>query len=147
METAVESYIVDNPMFLKTSEIFAKQSVLSEQDVVDNWLDLVNEIKGDLKIIYSEFDIYLEKAVKELSGDLDTKGLIVRNEYIDNLKRSVAKLISTIEKKPKTNISFKSDKEKIKIFLNDLREISNDVSRRISPNQEVEEILSELSDF
>lgn len=147
MDTEVKSYIVDNQMFLKTSEIFAKQSVLSEEDIVNNWLDRVNEIKKDLKTLYLEFDPYLEKAVEEISGDINKQGLIVRNEYINNLKRSISKLITTIEKKPKTNSSFKSDKEIIKVFLNDLQEISKDIDRRIHPSEEVDKLLSELSDF
>lgn len=147
METTKVSHIVENQMFLKTSEIFAQQSMLSEEDAVNIWLDKVNVVKANLEILYSEFDPYLEKALLEISKDLGKEELIVRNEFMNNLKRSISKLISTIEKKPKTNASLLSDKTILRVFFNDLHEITRDVDRRIEPSSEVDQLLSELPDF
>ncbi|WP_416440496.1 hypothetical protein ACH3O9_11390 [Leeuwenhoekiella sp. A16] len=147
METTINSNIVTNneKVFAKSSEIFVD---FTEEEKLNNFLDKVLNIKKEFKELFGMLDNYVEDAIKELTGDIDRKGLKLRNVYLKKIKQSINSLLSTIaDADTQTKASFLTEKACLQVYVEEVGELIKDIEMRSSNNKQLDELLADCPDF
>lgn len=128
----------------KTTHVLVDQKViLSEQEVIDGFLDKILETKSAHANLISEYKDVIELTVSYLSEDRAVNELLLLSESMHNLVSTTKRLITTFHDK-RFNGTYTSEAKEYSVLVQDIQEIYSDVQGRIKNDKSISDLLDAI---
>jgi len=128
----------------KTTRVLVQQQVfLSEQEIIDKFLDTLNGIKASHVKLIADYKEVIAYTVEYLSESRSINDLTLVAESINNLVDTTKRLIKSFEN-VRFNGSFSTEVKQYKVLLDDIHEIFIDIQTRISNDKELSDLLNDF---
>lgn len=128
----------------KTTRVLVQQQVfLSEQEIIDKFLDTLNGIKASHVKLIADYKEVIAYTVEYLSESRSINDLTLVAESINNLVDTTKRLIKSFEN-VRFNGSFSTEVKQYKVLLDDIHEIFIDIQTGISNDKELFDLLNDF---
>jgi hypothetical protein len=142
MTNVIENNFID--LQKKTTHVLIEQKVIiSEQELIDSFLDKVNETKKTHAELIPEYRSVIEIVVKYLSEDRNTEELITISESIISLVATTKRLIKSFDDQIFKGC-YSNEVKEYKLLVGDINEVMVDIQTRLDGDNELSDIMNNL---
>ena len=142
MTTTIEKNYID--VQTKTTHVLVDQKViLSEQELIDGFLDKILETKKAHSNLICEYKNVIDLTVSYLSESRPVSELLLLSESIHNLVSTTKRLITTFNDK-RFNGAYVSEAREYNVLVQDIEEIHCDVQGRIKNDKKISDLLDAI---
>lgn len=143
MELAVEKKLTN--VHLKASRIYADQKEIeSHEEAVNKFLDDINKVKAELRKLFPSYEEAIESAYESLKGEVSKRDLVYLWEMVDPVFSVSNRLFKTMSSGALKEC-FVDENKIFKTLISDLKELREDLDKKINGNPEIESLLDEIS--
>jgi hypothetical protein len=133
-----------NEVQKKTTHVLVEQKViLSEQELIDGFLDKLNESKILHAKAIPEYRALIDMTVEFLSESRNVSELVLLSVSIESLIDITKRLIHTFGD-ARFNNFYSTEVKEYKMLMSDIQEILIDVQGRISNDKKLMDVLNNL---
>lgn len=142
MTTTIEKNYID--VQTKTTHVLVDQKViLSEQELIDGFLDRILVTKNAHANLISEYKNVIEITVTYLNESRSVNELLLLSESIHNLVSTTKRLITTFNDR-RFNGAYVSEAREYNVLVQDIQEIYSDVQGRIKNDKKIADLLDAI---
>ena len=142
MTTVIEKDFIE--LQTKTTHALVEQKVIvSEQEIVNNFLDKINQTKKEHALLIKQYDDVIETTVEYLSDERTPAELFLLTESISNLINTTKRLILSFENEVFKG-AYLAEVKQYKTLVDDINEIRSDIEIRLNKENKLSDILNEF---
>ena len=143
VETIIEDKVLD--VTIKTKHVLIEQQVIiSEQELIDGFLDKINEVKNELESLFPQYSNLIENTLSYIRRNENKEVYITVYENILPLIELTNRLIAAL-----SNERYKECYtywiEQYGILSNDLNEILEDLRLKIDGDHNLSDLLNSIA--